>query len=77
MVEYGGGISHGPAGQVQGGGGGPAVVGGPVNSPDFGSQVGGMFNDVLHTFSTLPFAEQALLVVGAIFILWLVARRAF
>ncbi len=79
MVEYGGGLSHGPAGQVggAGGGGGPAVVGGPVTSPDLGGQVSGMFNDAVHTFSALPFAEQALLVVAALFVLWLVARRAF
>jgi hypothetical protein len=78
MVEYGGGLSHGPAGQVSGGGGGgPAVVGGPVNSPDFGANIGNAFNDAFHTFSTLPFAEQALIVIAAIFILYVVARRAF
>ena len=74
MVEYGGGISHGPAGQVSGGGG--PVTGHPA-SVDLGSSVSGMFNDAMHTFSTLPFAEQVVLVVAALFVLYLVARRAF
>ncbi|HEX8026746.1 MAG TPA: hypothetical protein VF484_11135 [Candidatus Limnocylindrales bacterium] len=75
MVEYGTGISHGPAGQVSGSGGGT-----PTNhatSVDLGSQVSGFWNDATHTFSTLPFAEQVLIVVVGLFILYLVARRAF
>jgi hypothetical protein len=78
MVEYGGGLSHGPAGQVHGtGGGGTPIVGHPVSSPDFGASIGNAFNDAFHTFSTLPFAEQALLVIVGLFVLYLVARRAF
>lgn len=48
-----------------------------MTSPDLGAQVSGMFNDAVHTFSALPFFEQALLVIAALFVLWLVARRAF
>jgi len=76
MVEYGNGISHGPAGQVSGNGGGSPVGAHPATA-DFGAQVGGFFNDATHTFSTLPFAEQVLIVVVGLFILYLVARRAF
>lgn len=76
MVEYGNGISHGPAGQVSGSGGSNPVAGHPA-SVDLGSQVSGFFNDATHTFSTLPFAEQVVIVVVGLFILYLVARRAF
>ena len=37
----------------------------------------GMVNDATHTFSTLPFAEQVLVVIVALFVLYVVVRRAF
>ena len=76
MVEYGGGISHGPAGQVSGSGGGSPVGGHPA-SVDLGSSVSNMFNDAVNTFSTLPFFEQVALVLLALVVLYFVARRAF
>jgi hypothetical protein len=77
MVEYGSGISHGPAGQVGGGGGGTPIVGGPVNSADIGANVSNMFNNAVNTFSTLPFFEQVALILLALLVLYFVARRAF
>ena len=53
MVEYGGAINNGPAGQVAGGSGG--------NVPDFGSSpdlftsVGNLFNDATNWLASLPF----------------------
>jgi len=76
MVEYGTGISHGPAGQVSGGGGGSPVGVHPANV-DLGTSIGNAVNDAAHAFSTMPFAEQALIVIVGLFILYLVARRAF
>lgn len=75
MVEYGTGISHGPAGQVSGGAGSP--VGAHPASVDLGTSIGNAVNDAAHTFSTMPFAEQALIVIVGLFILYLVGRRAF
>jgi hypothetical protein len=78
MVEYGGTISHGGAGQVSGGGGGGgSIVAGHPQSIDVGSSLSGFFNDATHTFSTLPLAGQVLIVVAGLFVLWLIARRAF
>jgi hypothetical protein len=76
MVEYGNGISHGGAGQVSGGGG-SGVVGGHPASVDLGASIGGFVNDATRTFSAMPFVEQVLVVVVGLFILYLVARRAF
>lgn len=76
MVEYGTGISHGPAGQVSDGGGGSPVGAHPA-SVDLGASIGSAVNDAAHTFSTMPFAEQALIVIVGLFVLYLVARRAF
>ncbi len=76
MVEYGTGISHGPVGQVSGGGGGSPVVGHPA-SVDLGTSIGNAVSDATRTFGTLPFAEQVLVVIVALFVLYVVARRAF
>jgi hypothetical protein len=75
MVEYGGTITHGGAGQVSGGGGSP-VTGHPAGV-DLGASVSGFVNDATHTFSTLPFVEQVLVVMVGLFILCVLARRAF
>ena len=74
MVEYGGGISNGPAGQVAGSGGGSA--------PDFGtstdlfSSVGNLVNDATSWLGSLPFE---VLVAGIVvfFVGLLVLKRAF
>lgn len=42
-----------------------------------GTSIGNAVNDAAHTFSTMPFAEQALIVIVGLFILYLVGRRAF
>ena len=76
MVEYGGGISHGPAGQVSGGGGGNPV-GGHAGSIDIGSNVSNFFNDAVNTFSAMPLLEQVLLVGLAMIIGFFLLRRVF
>lgn len=75
MVEYGGGINQGPAGQVGGNGGGSAPgVGG--SSGDVFSSVGGMVNDATSWISAQPFE---VLVAGIVvfFLALIVLRRAF
>lgn len=74
MVEYGGGINQGPAGQVGGSGGGNAPVGG--SSGDVFSSVGGMVNDATNWISAQPFE---VLVAGIVvfFLALIVLRRAF
>ena len=72
MVEYGGGISHGPAGQVGGSHGAGAVA-----SVDFGTSVSNAFNGAVNTFSAMPLAEQVLLVGLALIVAFFVLRRAF
>jgi hypothetical protein len=76
MVEYGGGISHGPAGQVGGGGGvgpGGPDVGGHV---DFFSSISHTVNDVTQTILAQP---PEVLAVGIVlfFLGLIVLRRAF
>jgi hypothetical protein len=74
MVEYGGGINEGPAGQVGGGGGG--------GSPNLGSSgdpfanVGNMFNDAVNFITAQPTEILVLAVVVAILGL-VVLKRAF
>ena len=73
MVEYGGGISHGPAGQVGGGGGGAPDVGAHV---DFFSSVGHTLHDVSNTILAQP---PEVLAVGIVlfFLSLIVLRRVF
>lgn len=71
MVEYGGGVSNGPAGQVQGGGG-AGTTGGSV---DLFAPVGQFVGDTMHTLSTMSPGEL-LLVAAAVFIGLLILRRA-
>ena len=74
MVEYGGGIQHGPAGQVSGGGGGGA--------PDFGTQtdlfssVGNVVNDAANMISSAP-PEMLVLGIVIFFVSLIVLKRAF
>jgi hypothetical protein len=72
MVEYGGGISHGPAGQV----GGTHAVGNTA-SADFGASVSNAFNGAVNTFSAMPLAEQVLLVALALIVAYFLLRRVF
>jgi len=71
MVEYGGGISDGPAGQVSGGA--PPLGSGGV---DLGASVGDFVSGAIHTVSTLPpgmlLAGLAVVLLGLI-----IVRRAF
>ena len=69
MVEYGGGIQNGPAGQVGGGGGGGAHV-------DFFGSVGHTIGDVTNTVLAQP---PEVLVVGIVvfFLGLIILRRAF
>ena len=71
MVEYGGGISHGPAGQVSGGN--PPFGSGGV---DLGASVGTFIHDAGQVLSTLSPGEMLLAVIG-IFLVLLLLRRAF
>ena len=74
MVEYGNGISHGPAGQVGGGGGaGTPPVGGHV---DFFASIGHTVHDVTTTILAQP--PEVLAIGIVIFFLGLIVlRRAF
>ena len=74
MVEYGGGISHGPAGQVGGGGGaGAPPVGGHV---DFFDSISHTVNDVTHTILAQP-PEVLAIGIVVFFLGLIVLRRAF
>ena len=72
MVEYGGGISNGPAGQVAGGSG----------HPDLGSQVD-FFGSLSHTFNdaaNFVLAQPPEVLIAAIAIIFvglIVLKRAF
>ena len=74
MVEYGGGLSNGPAGQVGGGGGAGAPD--PGMHVDFFSSVGHTINDVTNTVLAQP---PEVLAVGIVlfFLGLIVLRRAF
>lgn len=73
MVEYGGGIGNGPAGQVAGSGGGSAPDLG--TSTDLFSSVGSLVNDATSWLGSLPFE---VLVAGIVvfFVGLLVLKRA-
>ena len=73
MIEYGGGINNGPAGQVSGGGGGAPDLGQPV---DFFSNAGHAFNDAVRFVSSQPLE----VLVAAFFVILIglvILRRAF
>jgi len=71
MVEYGNGISHGPAGQVSGGGTHPVV-----QHTDFFSGVGQFADGAYHSLSTLTPIELVGL-VALFFVGLIVLRRIF
>ena len=74
MIEYGGGINNGPAGQVGGGGGGGAPdLGTPV---DFFGNAGNLINDAVGFVGSQPLE----VLVAAFFVILIglvVLRRAF
>lgn len=72
MVEYGGGIQNGPAGQVGGSGGNVPDFG---SSPDLFTSVGRIVNDTTTWLGSLPFE---VLVAGIVvfFVGLLVLKRA-
>jgi len=74
MVEYGGAIQNGPAGQVAGASGGNAPDFG--SSPDLFSSVGHLVNDATSWVSSLPFEAQVAGIV-LFFVGLVVLRRAF
>jgi len=78
MVEYGHGISDGPAGQVSpgGGGAGDAAAGDAAASSDWGVAIGNAAGDAWQTFTALQAWQMALIVVLIIGGL-IVLKRAF
>jgi len=77
VVEYGGGIGNGPAGQV--GGGASSGAGGgthAVQTPDFFGSVTHAIGDVVNQVAALP---TEVLVVGiiAFFLGLIILKRAF
>jgi hypothetical protein len=72
MVEYGSGISDGPAGQVSGGSG-AGLGGGPV---DLGATVGHWVSSTVTTLSAMPPLEL-LAIAAAIIVGLFLLRRAF
>ena len=76
MVEYGGGINNGPAGQV---GGGNAVSGGgspAATQPDIFGSITNTFSDIVDQVAALP-TEMLVLGIVAFFLGLIVLRRAF
>ena len=71
MVEYGGGISNGPARQV-GGAGAPHVGGGP----DIFASVGNVVHDAVNMVTTAP-TEMLVLGIVIFFVGLIVLKRAF
>jgi hypothetical protein len=72
MVEYGGGINNGPAGQVGGGGGAPEL-GTPV---DLFSSVGNIVNDATNMVAGWP-PETLVAAIVIFFVGLIVLKRAF
>ncbi len=71
MVEYGGGISHGPAGQVSGSGGGAVGSG----TTDLFAPVGRFLDDAVRTLGALSPTELVIL-AAVVFVGLLILRRA-
>jgi hypothetical protein len=71
MVEYGGGISHGPAGQVSG-----STHPFGSGNVDLGASIGNFVDGAAHTISTMPPGMLAVAVVIVVLGLILL-RRAF
>lgn len=78
MVEYGGGINNGPAGQVGGGGNTVAVGSGgqPAQQPDIFSSIAGGLGDLVDQVAALP-TEMLIIGIVAFFVGLIVLKRAF
>jgi hypothetical protein len=78
VVEYGGGINNGPAGQV--GGGGNTVAGGggapAAQQPDIFSSISNSVGDVVDQVAALP-TEMLVLGIVIFFLGLIVLKRAF
>lgn len=77
MVEYGGGINNGPAGQV--GGGGNTVSGGgsqAASQPDIFASITNTFGDMVDQVAALP-TETLVLGIVIFFLGLIVLKRAF
>lgn len=72
MVEYGGGINNGPAGQVGGGAGTPDFG----SSPDLFTSVGNVVDDAVTIVTTAP-PEMLVLGIVIFFVGLIVLKRAF
>jgi hypothetical protein len=73
MVEYGGGIQNGPAGQVGGGGGGGPDFG---STPDLFTSAGNVLNDAVNMVTSAP-PEMLVLGIVIFFLGLIVLKRAF
>lgn len=78
MVEYGGGINNGPAGQVGGGGGGVIGPGSQAHgqAPDVFGSITHTLGDLANQVLSLPPGMLALAIV-LFFVGLIVLRRAF
>jgi hypothetical protein len=72
MVEYGGGIQNGPAGQVAGSGGGTHLG----SSTDLFASVGNVVNNAVHMVTSAP-PEMLVLGIVIAFLGLIVLKRAF
>jgi hypothetical protein len=73
MVEYGGGINNGPAGQVGGGGGGG---GQELGNVDVFSSIGNVINDTTNMIAAWP-PEMLVAAIVIFFVGLIVLKRAF
>jgi hypothetical protein len=71
MVEYGGGINNGPAGQVGGGSGGEAL-----GDPDVFGRIGNVINDTTNMIAGWP-PEMLVAAIVIFFVGLIVLKRAF
>jgi hypothetical protein len=80
MVEYGGGINNGPAGQVGGGGGAGNVVSGggspAAQQPDVFSSITNGLGDLVDQVAALPL-EVLIVGIVAFFFGLIILKRAF
>ena len=71
MVEYGGGINNGPAGQVGGGGGGQEL-----GNPDVFARIGNVINDTTNMIAAWP-PEMLVAAIVIFFVGLIILKRAF
>ena len=77
VVEYGGGMNNGPAGQVGGGGNTVAGGGAPAGQqPDIFSSISNSVGDLVDQVAALP-TEYLVIGIVAFFLGLIVLKRAF